>query len=308
MSTSVGTIAQLNGFPGNGGLGQIGGTISIPGSQFSTTRSTGKLAEALAKAQKNFKTVLKDKTAKGEKFSYKYADLSSVLEMVVPCLAEQGIAFTQPLRREGDKTYVVTRIQLGDEFLEDAGLPIPSQVRPQELGTFLSYYRRYGVSTFLGIAADEDTDAVETRPDYKPESTSGQNLVQSARAAANPTQEAKQFVKKTAGRPVTKTVPGQITKATEIVPPTPVETTTPPIATDEDIPSNIGRKPNSEEMEAFRVRLRKLGADWDSLKKFVLTDSGQELAKNLTVIQWEEVTSKLEIAQQNGTLKELVNV
>src|SRR5579862_6969018 len=168
MSTAANSLAGLASTNSFQGLGQSGLQQDWSSKPLYVNRPTGKLAEALAKAQAEFKTVKKDKIAKGEKFSYKYADLSSVLEMIIPALTKYGISFTQPLRREGDKMFVVTRIQLGDEVLEDAGLPIPTQVRPQELGTYLSYYRRYGVSTFLGIAADEDTDAVETRPDYKP--------------------------------------------------------------------------------------------------------------------------------------------
>ena len=246
--------------------------------QFVTHHSpikTGKLAEALAKAQAGFTTVIKSKTAKGEKFSYKYADLADVLEMVVPALSKQGIAFTQPLRREGDKTFVITRIQLGDEFLEDAGLPIPSQVRPQELGTYLTYYRRYSVSTFLGISTDEDTDAVETRDDYKP-SSSGQVTKRATPVIHQPAQGV------------------QVTPAPKFV------------ADESDVPANIGNPPNKTQMQIIKEQLKALGVENDKLKTYSLKTSGRSAVKDITVPEWAVITTNLQTAKSNGNIEQLV--
>jgi hypothetical protein len=246
--------------------------------QFVTHHSpikTGKLAEALAKAQAGFTTVIKSKTAKGEKFSYKYADLADVLEMVVPALSKQGIAFTQPLRREGDKTFVITRIQLGDEFLEDAGLPIPSQVRPQELGTYLTYYRRYSVSTFLGISTDEDTDAVETRDDYKP-SSSGQVTKRATPVIHQPAQGV------------------QVTPAPKFV------------ADESDVPVNIGSAPTKEEMASIKESLKSLGIDNDKLKAYSLKVAGRTAVRDITRQEWQAIITGLTAAKTAGNLEQLV--
>ncbi len=238
--------------------------------------TTGKLAEALAKAQAEFTPVNKSKTAKGEKFSYKYADLSDILGMVVPVLSKHGIAFTQPIRRDTDKTtYVVTRIQLGDEFQEDAGLPIPSQVRPQELGTYLTYYRRYSVSTFLGISTDEDTDAVETREDFKP-SSSGQP----ARRATPIIHQPPQGV--------------QVTPAPKFV------------ADESDVPTNIGSAPTKDEMTAIKESLKSLGIDNDKLKAYSLKTSGRTAVKDITKQEWDVVISSLRVAKDSGNIQQLV--
>ncbi len=240
--------------------------------------TTGKLAEALAKAQAEFTPVNKSKTAKGEKFSYKYADLSDILGMVVPVLSKHGIAFTQPIRRDADKTtYVVTRIQLGEEFQEDAGLPIPSQVRPQELGTYLTYYRRYSVSTFLGISTDEDTDAVETREDFKP-SSPGQPMIRRA--------------------------------ATPIIhqPPQGVQVTPTPkfVADESDVPANIGSAPTKEEMQAIKEQLKNLGVDNDRLKAYSLKTSGRTAVKEITKPEWDTIISSLRVAKDSGNIQQLV--
>jgi len=247
------------------------------------SRPTGKLADALAAAQKEFTTVNKSKTAKGDKFSYKYADLNDVLEMAVPILAKHGIAFMQPLRRDGDKLYVVTRIQLGEEILEDAGLPLPSQVRPQEFGTYLTYYRRYGASTFLAIATDEDTDAVETRPDFKP-STSEQPKPKNS---------------------VGRTATGKPVEPSPEPPPAPQTF----VASDDDVPAVIGDKPTPQELKEFRNRLKKhieaCGGP-DGIKAYVSKITGSENSSNLTTRQWNEVLNPLDEAAKDGKLKELV--
>ncbi len=248
--------------------------------------TTGKLAEALAKAQAEFTPVNKSKTAKGEKFSYKYADLSDILGMVVPVLSKHGIAFTQPIRRDADKTtYVVTRIQLGEEFQEDAGLPIPSQVRPQELGTYLTYYRRYSVSSFLGISTDEDTDAVETREDFKP-SSPGQPMIRRATPIIHQ--------------------PPQGVQVTPAVPLPPVQVTGHFLADDSDVPANIGSAPTKSEMQTIKEQLKELGVETDKLKAYSLKTSGRTAVKDITKQEWDVIISSLRVAKDSGNIQQLV--
>jgi hypothetical protein len=295
MSTAVNQINTLGTLPG-GQIGTstfpFGGDGSIKGLQ--SAKQTGKLADALAKAQAEFKSVNKSKTGKVKgttkdgrpyEYEYKYADISDILEMAMPALAKHGIAFSQPLRREGDKLYVVTRLQLGDEFLEDAGLPVPTQVKPQELGMYLTYYRRYGVSTFLGIAADEDTDGPQ---EDKPVSTSGQNKREEL------------YERKPAAKKSTTV------KSGTVVAPEPPVQTAPPIATDQDVPAIIGDRPTMEQMKEIKARLNSFELDKDALKKYVLGKTGRENAGQLTKQQWDEVLAALDKAKADGNIAELV--
>jgi len=264
---------------------------------------TGKLAEALAKAQAEFKTVPKSKTAKGEKFSYKYADLNDVLGMAVPILARHGIAFMQPIRRDGDKTYVVTRIQLGSEFMEDAGLPIPLQVRPQELGTYLTYYKRYSVSSFLGISADEDTGAVETRPDFK--SDAKPSASESHDMMADKIFPPKPEVKR--GRPANK--PNEVIRTSVSPNAGPQEETNVHgvAITDKDLPE-FDDKPTPAERKEYQTRLKSFIAltSVDRVKAFVNSAVGGQSTTNLTKSQWDNVLSKLDAAKAENKLEELL--
>jgi len=119
-----------------------------------------KLAEALAKAQGDFKSPAKDKTAqiKSDKgsYSYKYADLASTFDAVRMPLAQNGLSLTQVITN--------TPLQLEAVLMHASGqwisslYPLQMGGRPQEFGSLLTYARRYLISCLLGIAADEDDD------------------------------------------------------------------------------------------------------------------------------------------------------
>lgn len=130
--------------------------------------TTGKLAEALTKAQKDFTVVKKNQTAKiptkgGGDYSYNYADLADVLAMCLPALNKHGIALTQPIRYKDGKTRVTTRIELNGEVQESDGIPINEGLLPREFGATLTYWRRYDLSSFLSISTEDDIDVQKAR-------------------------------------------------------------------------------------------------------------------------------------------------
>jgi hypothetical protein len=136
------------------------------------------LTEALARAQRRFTPVPKNRTATvqtrtGGTFTYRYADLGDCLNMALPILADEGIAFTQPLTRKDDgKLYVVTIISYhpagGTKETEMSdGLPLTEGLDPQVFGGQLTYWRRYDGCSFLGIAPEEDTDSTLVDPKVK---------------------------------------------------------------------------------------------------------------------------------------------
>lgn len=128
------------------------------------------LAEALSAAQAEYPDVPKNRTAtvKGKnkqtgefyEYTYKYADFADVLKAVRPVLAKHGLCFYQPIRRKEVKLQLTTTIKhVSGELIESDGLPIPEIMAPQELGSLLSYWRRYDGCALLGIQPDEDDDA-----------------------------------------------------------------------------------------------------------------------------------------------------
>jgi ERF superfamily len=118
-----------------------------------------KLGLALSKAQSKYKPLNKSKEAKiktrtGGEYSYFYADLADLLEATRGALMENELAISQPIKGDILHTYL---IHSSGEFI-DSYMPLPKGLSNQELGSALTYLRRYSLSSILGIAGEEDDD------------------------------------------------------------------------------------------------------------------------------------------------------
>lgn len=117
---------------------------------------------ALAAAQSEFKTVVKNQT--NPAFKSKYADLQAIFDAVRPALNAHGIFLTQKVTTEGTKISIETillhesgeSLSSGVLTVDGAGGQGPKGI--QALGSAITYARRYSVSAFLGITADDDDD------------------------------------------------------------------------------------------------------------------------------------------------------
>lgn len=121
-----------------------------------------KVTEALVKAQGEFPTIEKGRTAKvpmkaGGTYSYTYADLSDILTAVKPVLSKNGLCITQTV--DGDWLVTYLRHSSG-QFLTSA-IPMVGlkDNTPQAMGSALTYSRRYCACLALGVVAEEDDDA-----------------------------------------------------------------------------------------------------------------------------------------------------
>jgi hypothetical protein len=116
------------------------------------------LSQALVKFQSQLKPV--NKESENPFFKSSYADLSSILQTVMPVLSANGLALVQPMRMEGDKTLLITQIiHESGEFIESQMI-LPQIQDPQKYGSLITYYKRYQLQAMLGIATkDEDDDA-----------------------------------------------------------------------------------------------------------------------------------------------------
>ena len=119
--------------------------------------ATGKIAAALAAFQGEMPTVPKGHTAnvKSDKgsYSYTYAGLADVTEAAMPLLSKHGLAFvTLPTRGE----LVGMLLHESGESLS-ASLPITGGT-PQQIGSSLTYMRRYLFGCMTGLVTDDDDD------------------------------------------------------------------------------------------------------------------------------------------------------
>lgn len=124
---------------------------------------TDALSAALVKAQTGMKPVAFDST--NPHYKNKYASLPAVISAVMPKLTENGIAVTQTTElRQGAFVLVTTLRHSSGQWIAGEYL-LPQVSRPQEMGSAITYAKRYALSAMVCIAADEDDDAMASEKD-----------------------------------------------------------------------------------------------------------------------------------------------
>lgn len=122
-----------------------------------TSEATDIIDAALAKAQAELVNPSKDAT--NPHFKSKYATLDAGLNIVRECLSRHGISFTQPTRVEDGILMLNTRLATGGQWIVSEYPVCAFPVKHQEMGSALTYARRYSLFSLVGIAGEEDDDA-----------------------------------------------------------------------------------------------------------------------------------------------------
>lgn len=136
-------------------------------SDVSKSPTIGALAGALAKAQAEFKPVLKD--SDNPYFNSKYADLATVIAATQPALAKYELAVMQmPVVRLAEKEAGVetTMAHSSGEWVSQTlmlsavgrGKDGAPKFDPQTVGAAITYARRYAYQGLVGVAAEVDDD------------------------------------------------------------------------------------------------------------------------------------------------------
>ena len=142
--------------------------------------SIGALAAALAKAQAEIQNPEKSLTAtivspfprEGAR-SFRYAPLSSGLELVRKCLGQHEIAIVQATAIDVDRGLIrltTTLVHASGEWVSSDWpvCPVSETAAPHRLGAALTYARRYALFTLVGIAGEDDLDAPDLTPAVGP--------------------------------------------------------------------------------------------------------------------------------------------
>jgi hypothetical protein len=115
-------------------------------------------------------------------FKSKYADLADIVSVVLPALAKQGLAwFTTPtVSDDGFVLHYELRHTSGDAITGSWPLPDPEKATPQQMGSAVTYGKRYALSAVTGIAPDEDDDgnAASSGPGAAPRQTTAERRVE----------------------------------------------------------------------------------------------------------------------------------
>lgn len=123
-----------------------------------TKTETSSLASALAAFQLELPTLGKGNVANTGTYSYRYADLADVSTLVLPLLAKQGLSFSaKPTIDEQGRFVLAYALRHVSGDSDCGSYPLPSGT-PQQVGSAITYARRYALCAVSGIAPDEDDD------------------------------------------------------------------------------------------------------------------------------------------------------
>lgn len=136
----------------------------IPPLKFRWSPERDQIAAALVAFQKAVTPVTKTKKAKvptksGGEYTYEYADLADVIEQTREARGVAGLAVVQLVTGDhGTLTIVTTVLHSSGQWFEGELTWRASDGRPQELGSLITYLRRYCYSAPLGISTEADDD------------------------------------------------------------------------------------------------------------------------------------------------------
>lgn len=139
------------------------------------------LYKAIASFQAECPVILKETSG----HNYKYADLPAIYETINPLLQKNNLAVFQPLTNLDGKPAIKTIIietTTGESMEEVHPLPetqfievetskgkrtvvagFEQMSQPQAQGSIITYYRRYCLSSILGLITDKDTDGAGSK-------------------------------------------------------------------------------------------------------------------------------------------------
>lgn len=150
------------------------------------TDQPGTLTAALLQLQRDLPQVHKGETARVEtqkgSYSYQFAGLSAVTEAVLPRLTALGLVWIcrPTLSADGRPVlaYALVHVDSGERETGEMPLLIPANPTPQQIGSAISYGRRYALLAVTGVAPagdDDDAASASVKPARKaaPRRTAG---------------------------------------------------------------------------------------------------------------------------------------
>ena len=119
--------------------------------------------KALANFQQEVPVIHKGTTGYG----YSYADLPAIFGVINPLLKKNGLGFSQLIEGSDIKT-ILFHCESGETI--ETITEIPKDVILKGMNSFqisgsaFTYFRRYALSSMLGLVTDKDNDASDVKP------------------------------------------------------------------------------------------------------------------------------------------------
>lgn len=88
-------------------------------------------------------------------FKSSYTDVNSLLEQLEPLFEKQGLLLIQPIKGNQVSSEIVD-LKTGQAL--SSSLTLPEMTDPQKVGSAITYYRRYTLTSLLALQSEEDDD------------------------------------------------------------------------------------------------------------------------------------------------------
>jgi hypothetical protein len=121
-----------------------------------------KIYAKIHEAKQEIGKVSKNKT--NPHFKNTYADLNALIEAVEPILLEKGLILLQPIK-EGKVFTQIIDVDNGEMI--ESFIELTPNLTSQALGSQITYYRRYQISSILLLMADDDDGQLASKPQPK---------------------------------------------------------------------------------------------------------------------------------------------
>jgi hypothetical protein len=107
----------------------------------------------------------------------RYADLNAVLDACENILMENGLIIMQPIIDQMVYTKIID-VDTGEHV--ESMMKLPDLQNPQQLGSAISYYRRYTLTSILSLAATDDDGKAASKATEDPKPAAKTSLTDEA--------------------------------------------------------------------------------------------------------------------------------
>jgi hypothetical protein len=111
------------------------------------------LLKKVESIKKEIGKVVKDK--ENPFFKSSYTDVNSLLEKIEPLFKKEGLLLIQPIR-DGKVFSEVVDLKTGQSL--SSSIELPDITDPQKIGSAITYYRRYTLTSLFALQSEEDDD------------------------------------------------------------------------------------------------------------------------------------------------------
>lgn len=147
------------------------------------------LFKSLAEFQQEVKVI--HKATQG--YGYSYTDLPKIFSEINPLLKKHGLGFTQLINSHEGQNYLVTivfHVESGEQIESSALIPyvqLKGMNDFQSFGSGVTYFRRYCLSSVLGLVTDKDTDASGEQEKHEPKKPTidGKRFIEALKSIQN---------------------------------------------------------------------------------------------------------------------------